>query len=72
MWLTSHKYLPHKQRQLMMLKIFGKLHNTHVLETRLAKQQQRETLGEYRCGIDQRPFEGKVREHFFTILECQN
>jgi len=27
----------HKQRQLVMSKIVSKLHNTHVLETRLAK-----------------------------------
>ena len=58
MWLTSHKYLPHRQRQLMMLKIVSKLHNTHVLETRLVKQQQRETLGEYRYGTDKRPSKG--------------
>ena len=33
-----------------MPKIVSKLHNTHVLETRPTKQQQRETLGEYRYG----------------------
>ena len=42
----------------MMPKIVSKLHNTRVLETSLAKKQQRETLGEYRCGTDQRPFKG--------------
>ena len=41
-----------------MPKIVSKLHNTRVLETRPAKQQQRETLGEYWYGIGQRPSEG--------------
>ena len=41
-----------------MPKIISKLHSTHVLEIRPAKQQQRKPLGEYRCGTDQRLFEG--------------
>ena len=41
----------------MMPKIVSKLHDTRVLETRPAKQQQRKTLGEYQCGTSQRPSE---------------
>ena len=41
-----------------MPKITSKPHDTHVFEMIPARQKQRKTLGEYWCGIGQRPFEG--------------
>ena len=51
----------------MMSKIISKLHNAYVLETKPAKQQKSETLGEYRCGIGQKPTEGQVRKSFYNF-----
>ena len=60
--VINHVYLI-----LMMSKIVSKPHNTHVLEIIPARQKQRKTLGQYRCGTSKRPSEGQVRQLFTTL-----
>ena len=57
--MADHSF-SHRQHQLMMPRIVSKSHNFHVLETTPVKQKKKKkkkTLGEYRCGTGQRPFE---------------
>ena len=56
-WYESINNVQAWAYKLIMPKIVNKLHNTHMLKTRPAKQQQRETLGEYWCGTGQRSSE---------------
>ena len=55
----------------MMPKIVSKSHSPHVHDTTPVKQKQGRPCREYRCGTDQIPSEGQVRE-LFTALECQS
>ena len=61
--MIRHSF-PLKAFEILMPKIVSKPYNTHVLEIIPMRQKQRKTLGEYRYGTSQRPFEDQVRELF--------